>query len=98
MIDNPPKTLEEALDYLLDDLKDEDKKTIADCKTKESMIGMCHHGFGTWIRNNFGLWDGNDELVKDLEQYSTRGGFTCKGDDASEVILDKLWERLRENE
>jgi len=95
MIGNPPKTLEEALDYLLDQLSEEDQALIAACETGNSMVSQFHHGFGTWVRNSLGLWEGNDELVEDLKQYHPDKEFNCKGDDASSVILEKLWVKIR---
>lgn len=97
MIDNPPKTLEEAIDYLMGMLCDDDKKAIASCETDMEMIGLTHHGLGTWIRNNFGLWEGNDELVDGLKKHAGVNAFYVKGDDASAVILDELWKRLGED-
>ena len=98
MIDNPPETLEDALCYLLDHTPREDQQIIANCKTKDRCGVLCHHGFGTWVRNSFGLWGENKKLIKDLQKKSDRK-FTVVGDDACSIILDKLWERLRgENE
>jgi len=96
MIDNPPKTLEEAVKWIVYELNDKDKKTLASCLTDREMIGKTHHGLGTSIRNSFGLWGANEELVADLLKHSGEEKFQCVGDDACAVLLSKLWETLRE--
>jgi hypothetical protein len=45
-------------------------------------------GLGQHIRNAFGLWEGNDTLL--------RACGTIEPDDASMVILEALWERLQQ--
>jgi hypothetical protein len=46
-----------------------------------------HFGFGTSIRNDFGLWRGNESLLRSCGQPANPEG--CSG-----VILDSLWQRL----
>jgi len=96
MIDNAPETLEEAIEWLNNNITEEDKDRIAECDTVSSMIGLTHMSLGLWIRNNFGLWEGNDKLIEDLLSYHTDKMFDCQGDDASGIILDEFWNRLRE--
>ena len=50
---------------------------------------MFHMGMGTWIRNQFGLWHGNQKL------FEACGGHP---DSASMVIIDAAWRCLREME
>lgn len=54
---------------------------------EEAMISF-HHGFGTWVRNNFGLW--NDGKLKAV--------FNIKGiqhaDDMSAILLTSLHRSL----
>jgi hypothetical protein len=47
-----------------------------------------HHGWGTGIRNAFGLWGGNRALLD-----SCGGGHP---DDASMVIIEAVWKHLHE--
>jgi len=47
---------------------------------------MCHHGWGTAIRNEYGLWRGNTPLLKDTGSDDP--------DDASMVIMEVVWEKL----
>jgi hypothetical protein len=80
-----PKTVQEAVNRILSELPDVDKEAIRHA-SKWRMMGY-HHGLGSWVRNTFGLWQGNDELLRAC------GG--CDPDDASEVILSALWQALR---
>jgi hypothetical protein len=52
---------------------------------KDDLISL-HHGFGTWIRNRYGLWRGNDQLIL------SACGFRCHPDDASMKIIEAVWE------
>jgi hypothetical protein len=83
--DEWPKTVEEAVDRLLRDLKEEDRQRVRD--TPEDGLIRFHHGWGTGIRNAYGLWRGNRELLA-----SCGGGHP---DDASMVIIRAVWRRLR---
>ncbi len=45
-------------------------------------------GLGAWIRNNLGLWKGNESLLESTGAPNA--------DDASMVIVEAVWRRLRE--
>ena len=52
-----------------------------------------HFSLGAYVRNEFGLWSGNDDLLNDCRQMS---GITfMHPDDAAAFIIGELWERLR---
>jgi len=53
----------------------------------EEQLIRFHHGWGTGIRNEFGLWKGNKELLADCHAEHP--------DDASMVIIQAVWERLQ---
>jgi len=55
--------------------------------TEADMIRY-HHGLGTWIRNNWGLWGGS-RLAK---YFNSLGVF--HPDDMSGIILDSFWRHL----
>ena len=86
--DEWPRTVEEATARLLAVMSDKDKELVR--KTaEEDLIGF-HHGWGMGIRNDFGLWQGNDALLKSCgEQHP---------DDASMVIIRSVWKELRKNQ
>jgi hypothetical protein len=56
-------------------------------KSEKDMIEY-HHGFGTWLRNNWGLWAGSR-----LAQYFRQLGISHP-DDMSGVILTSFWRHL----
>lgn len=86
--DNWPTTVEATVADLLSALSPEDKETIRAAK-KDDLI-MFHHGWGTGIRNHYGLWRGNEAL---LESACGKG---CHPDDASMVIIEAVWKALQE--
>lgn len=59
--------------------------------TLEEMINY-HHGAGTWIRNNWGLWKGST-----LSRYLNGLGLQHP-DDMSAVIFDSFWYKLHNRE
>ncbi len=80
-----PVTMEEAIERLMKELTPRGRGAIAAMK-EEDLIDM-HMGLGLWVRNNFGLWAGNDALL--------RATGKTHPDDASQAILRALWQRLR---
>ena len=80
-----PKTVDEAVTRLLGDIKGGDKARVRDTK-KEDLI-LFHHGWGTGIRNEFGLWRGNTNLLADCHAQHP--------DDASMVIIKAVWQKLQ---
>ena len=85
--DRWPTTVSATVDDLLKSLSPESKKTIRETK-KEDLIGF-HHGWGTGIRNHYGLWRGNSALIEDA------CGEGCHPDDASMVIIESVWRALQ---
>lgn len=80
-----PQTVEEAVDDILAHMNIEDKERIRNTK-KEDLITY-HHGWGTGIRNAYGLWAGNKSLMKDTKANHP--------DDASMVIIKAVWAKLQ---
>ena len=76
-----PKTLAEAVYMLYNALDDEGKKFIREHGT----MGL-HHGYGTHIRNEYGLWDRKSDLHKFFREHYGLG----HADDMSGVILTVL--------
>jgi hypothetical protein len=71
--------------HCIAELDDPDKAHVRDTK-KEDLISF-HHGWGTEIRNNFGLWRGNTNLLADCRAEEPDG--------ASMVIIEAVWQRLQ---
>lgn len=86
-----PQTLEAAVDEIVSSLSDEDKKTVMETSFNELIL--YHHGWGTGIRNSFGLWRGNSELLK-----SACGSEDCHPDSASMEIIYGVWNILNGND
>ena len=82
-----PKTLDEAVDYMIAALGPGEKELIR--TTDETDLGEFHYGLGTGIREVFDLWHGNKELLKSC------GSKALHPDDASKVIIEALWRRLQ---
>jgi len=82
-----PKSIKECFMELDKLLPKEDIQKIKELKNKSGTIEY-HHGLGTWIRNNWGLWGGSrfqkymEDRVKD------------EPDGMSAMILEFYWEWL----
>lgn len=72
-----PTTLAEAARRLLEAMPEDDRRMFA-AAGEEDLIAM-HHTVGQWVRNFFGLWLGNDALLRDCGE--------SHADDASTVIM-----------
>lgn len=53
-----------------------------------------HMKIGTYIRNEFKLWSGNEQLMADCCRIA--GVDEINPDDASALIIRRLWEFLRQ--
>lgn len=73
-----PKTLQEAVDLLLSNFTEEDRRIL-----KLHGATMLHHGFGTALRNGWGLWTGS-RLAEHFKDVYGIG----HPDDMSAMILD----------
>jgi hypothetical protein len=82
----PPRTIEEAVDFLMKGLSLKDKVIISRLPFED--LFALYPSLGQFIRNDFRLWTGNDELLESCQSTSA--------DDASAVIIEALWNRLRE--
>ncbi|HEY5536598.1 MAG TPA: DUF6794 domain-containing protein [Ignavibacteria bacterium] len=82
---NYPKTISEAVDVLMHIMPEEDLAKIK--SMSEDDLDFSHISLGVWIRNNFGLWDENYELMKDCEASNE--------DDASNIIIRHLIKELK---
>jgi len=83
-----PAICDSAITQLLLDLTQSEKDKIA--AMKENDLILLHHGFGTGIRNQFGLWGGNSALIKDCS-----GSKETHPDDVSMIIIERLWKKLQ---
>ena len=76
-----PKDINEAIDSLDEIFSPEDKRYITDSLSLEDFGARCHHGLGTWIRNNWGLWGGSR-----LQRYFLDKKVTHPDDMSGEIL------------
>ena len=87
--DRLPLTLEAAVEQIISDLSEADRMTVK--QTSFYDLILYHHGWGTGIRNSFGLWRGNESLLE-----SACGDPKCHPDDASMKIIQGVWNKLND--
>ena len=95
-----PVTCEDATDWLVDNLDDESKAFVR--STAQEDLIRFHHGWGTGIRNNFGLWRGNSKLIAsclglDDDAQNNSDSYPFAADDVSMIIIERTWKRLNED-
>jgi len=82
-----PKTVEEAVQVLKTKwLQPKDREWILR-NSKDDVLNRLYMGFGTGMRNQFGLW-GNNQALRD--SCGTQNPEVC-----SVVIVNRLWESVR---
>jgi hypothetical protein len=81
-----PKTLEEAVDNIISTMPKKDAPIIMETPREE--LSKFHHNWGQGIRNAFGLWKGNPELINSV------CGEECHPDDVSMKIIEAVWDNL----
>jgi hypothetical protein len=85
--DQWPTTVEATVADLLQRMPPDAKEKLR--VTSRSDLILYHHGLGTYIRNYYGLWRGNQKL------RLSACGKPCHVDDASQVIIEAAWEKLQ---
>jgi hypothetical protein len=88
----PPTTVDQAVERLISELSLKDKTTIANMAEVE--LSVLYTTIGEYIRNEFGLWSGNEDLLISCCFFAKREKITV--DDAASIIIRELWKRLRE--
>jgi hypothetical protein len=92
-LSKPPLTVDQAVERLISELSLKFKTTIANMAEVE--LGALHETIGEYIRNEFGLWSGNKDLMISCFFFAKSDKITA--DDASSIIIKELWKRLRES-
>ena len=87
-----PKTVDEAVNLLIPKLSLKDKSAIA--KTSEDDLGDLHFSFGLYIRNRL-LYPRNDALLESCRQAAMDK--YLHWDQASGVIIKRIWEELKKS-
>ncbi|QIL69367.1 hypothetical protein G7048_02600 [Diaphorobacter sp. HDW4B] len=90
-VDLPPErwplTVTDAVKDIVGRMTPENKAIVKN--TSKSDLIMFHHGWGTSIRNYYGLRRGNRKLVDSACHKP------CHPDDASMVIIEAVWTELQ---
>lgn len=93
-----PVTLKEAVRQLQEAVSDQDRSEFGAMEKDDFTIRM-HHDLGRWIRNQFGLWQGNHELRKLCAPLITPPENLDDGlphpDACSGVLMGLFWEQLQ---
>ena len=88
----PPKTVDEAVDRLIEDLDLSDKVEIANMNL-DYLVNL-HPHLHVYFKNAFGLWSGNTELIESCRAISKEP--VRDENDATSVILGILFKKLYE--
>lgn len=86
-----PRTMDEALDTMISALTLRDRTRME--RMQEHQLIDLHQNLGAWIRDRFGLSEGNPSLVASCRLASGIRDLNEFG--ASSLITRKLWERLK---
>jgi len=86
-----PKTVDDAIKRLIANMPLKFKVDLS--KMDEGELVNLHFTFGVFIRNQFGLWNENTDLLNDCRKLS--GIDFMNADDAAAFIIRQLWKRLR---
>jgi hypothetical protein len=82
---NWPKTVNEAVKICLLTLTPPEKEALKN--TLEENLIAFHLSLAKNIREQFGLWEGNDKLIKACRANNA--------DDSSMIIVREVWEKLK---
>lgn len=83
-----PTTVSATVADLLSTLSAADKQAIRN--TSKDDLVRYHRGWGTGIRNQYGLWRGNQALIEDACHKP------CHPDTASNRIIEAVWQALQD--
>ncbi|HJU44875.1 MAG TPA: DUF6794 domain-containing protein, partial [Vicinamibacterales bacterium] len=86
--DTWPTTVDEAARRLVAELDEESKARVRGMK--KDALAQFYFGWGTGIRNAFGLWGGNEKLLA-----SCGGGTPAHAEACSMVIIEAVWSLLQ---
>ena len=93
--ENPyPQSVQEAVDRLHANISLNDEILLA-AMTADDLTDL-HFSLGHHIRNEFGLWSGNDALLESCRIIA--GKQDLHVDDASSIIIKALWLRLKKED
>jgi hypothetical protein len=91
-----PETINDAAERIISIMDEKEKKKVQ--SIPEDKLEKLYFGLGMYVRNELGLHEGNDVLMKACA-ISEHGDFESlfflnDTDSASRVILEEIWNRL----
>jgi hypothetical protein len=86
---NWPHNLDEAVRILINEMQNNDKEKIQ--KMSKLDFDFYSLGLGSYVRNKFGLWQGNHDLINDVDSNDPNP------DNISNLILEAVYEELKKN-
>ena len=89
-IEKLPISVDEAVDRLISQLPLRDRSRIA--KMSEDDLPTLQYTLGSIIGDEFGVWTGNDPLLRSCEHVSGEKPFHPER--TSAIIIRELWKRL----
>ena len=92
MPSDTPKTIEKAVAHLISKLPLKQKVLIANMTFGE--LATLNLTIGKYVRDNFGIWTGNTELLESCRQFERNTELTMEH--VSIVIIQALWKDLKE--
>lgn len=88
---SPPRTVEQCVERLKTIMSLKERALIANMQAGE--LGQLRSGLGEFVKNTFGLYSGNDALMKSCAQVGKLS--RPLAEEACAVILRAFWEDLR---
>ena len=88
----PPRTVDEAMDQVIEDLDLRDRVTISNMDLND-LVNL-HPHLHVYFKYAFGLWPGNKELIESCRAISKEP--VHDENDATSVILEALFKKLYE--
>jgi len=90
-MDDPPRSIDEAVERLIDELPLKDRVSIAKMNKRE--LSAMHVTLGPGIREKYGFWTGNEELMESCRILSGKDRFDVAT--GSAMIIDLMWAKLK---
>jgi hypothetical protein len=91
-----PQTINAAVERIIAIMDDDEKEKVK--SIPESELQKLYFSLGLYVRNELGLHEGNDDLIKAcaISKYGDFESlfFLNDVDSASRVILEEIWNRL----
>ncbi len=93
MIENAPRTYDEAVHRLLAGLTPEERDALRDFPAEE--IARQHSGLAMRLRRDYRLRQGNPELLRSCAEQAGQPATEMDADEAASLIVRGAWEKLR---